>query len=130
MIFARRVFFIAGLYGLLILPPHYLMEEHIGRAHPPAITHPEFFYGFLGVAIAWQVAFLMIATDPARYRLIMLAGVLEKFSFGIAAIVLFSRQRLDEGMLIAGIGDLVWAALFIVAYRKTASGSELRGQAV
>ena len=37
------------------------MEARVGRDYPPAITHPEYFYGFLGVAAAWQVAFLVIA---------------------------------------------------------------------
>ena len=68
MIFARRVFLIAGIYGLLVLLPLYFMEARIGRDQPPAITHPEYFYGFLGVAVSWQVAFLVISRDPVRFR--------------------------------------------------------------
>lgn len=45
--FARIVFLIAGIYGLLILAPIYLLESKIGRHTPPAIIHPEYFYGFL-----------------------------------------------------------------------------------
>ena len=88
MTFARRVFRFAGIYGLIVLPPQYFLETRIGRDAPPPITHPEFFYGFLGVAIAWQVAFLIIALDPRRYRPLMLAGVIEKSSFGIAAVAM------------------------------------------
>jgi hypothetical protein len=117
--FARRVFLIAGIYGLLILPPHYLFEEKIGRDTPPAITHPEFFYGFVGVAIAWQVAFLIIARDSVRYRLMMLPGILEKLGFGVAALVLYAQGRLAVPMLAAGIGDLVFAALFAAAFIQT-----------
>jgi len=47
MTFARRVFTIAGIYGLLVVTPLYLLEDRIGRDQPPPITHPEFFYGFL-----------------------------------------------------------------------------------
>lgn len=36
-------FFVAGIYGLLILSPIYFMENTIGRETPPAITHPEYF---------------------------------------------------------------------------------------
>jgi hypothetical protein len=117
--FAKRVFLIAGIYGLLILPPHYFLEEKIGRDTPPAITHPEFFYGFVGVALAWQVAFLIISRDPVRYRLMMLPGILEKLGFGVAALVLYGQGRLAAPMLAAGIGDLVFAALFAVALVKT-----------
>jgi hypothetical protein len=120
MNFARWTFRIAGIYGVVALLPQYFLEEKIGRDFPPAITHPAFFYGFLGVALAWQFAFLVIATDPPRYRPIMLAGVFEKLSFGIAAIVLYSQGRLASVMLGAGMLDLVFAVLFVIAWAKTA----------
>jgi hypothetical protein len=40
MVFARRVFLIAGIYGLLVLLPLSFMEGRIGRDQPPPITHP------------------------------------------------------------------------------------------
>ena len=49
MKFARIVFLVAGIYGLLVVAPQYFLEARIGRDTPPAITHPEFFYGFVGV---------------------------------------------------------------------------------
>lgn len=119
MKFARWTFLLAGIYGLLALLPQYFMETRIGEDNPPAITHPEFFYGFLGVALAWQVVFIIISRDPARYRPLMPAGVLEKFSFGAAAVVLFAQERLAAQMLAAGCVDLVLGALFIVAFVKT-----------
>lgn len=116
MRFARWVFRIAGIYGLAVLLPQYLMEERLGLDDPPAITHPEHFYGFLGVAVSWQVAFLIIAQDPARYRLFMIPAILEKASFGIAVLVLFAQQR-GSGMLLAfGIIDLLWGLCFLAAF--------------
>ena len=41
MLFARRVFGIAGLSGLAFLIPLYFLEERISAELPPAITHPE-----------------------------------------------------------------------------------------
>src|SRR5262245_63460257 len=49
MKFARIVFLVAGIYGLLVVAPQYFLEAKIGRDTPPPITHPEFFYGFVGV---------------------------------------------------------------------------------
>lgn len=119
MLFGRWVFAIAGIYGLIVLTPQYFMESQIGRDYPPAITHPEFFYGFNGVALAWQVAFLVISRDPARFRPLMLPAVLEKASFGIAGWILFAQQRIPA--LIVGFAslDLVLGTLFIAAYFLT-----------
>ena len=45
MKFAKYVFALAGLYGLVTLVPAYFLEAAIAASNPPAITHPEFFYG-------------------------------------------------------------------------------------
>ena len=120
MRFARWVFRIAGIYGLIVLTPQYFMEEQVGRDSPPAITHPEYFYGFVSVAVAWQVVFLVIAQDPARYRPLMpVAAVLEKAPFGIAVLVLFAHHRVSGTVLAFGVIDLTWAALFLVAFWRT-----------
>jgi hypothetical protein len=113
---ARRLFLVAGIYGLAILLPQYFMEGWVGRDFPPAISHPEYFYGFLGVGSVWQLAFFIIAHDPVRYRLMMIPGALEKISFGTAAVVLYSLGRVTLTLLGFGIFDLVLAALFLRAY--------------
>lgn len=118
--FARRVFMIAGLYGIVILTPQYFMESVIGRDNPPPITHPEHFYGFIGVALAWQVVFLIVARDPVRYRLLMIPSVLEKAAFGVAAVALYLQDRLAAAVLGAGVVDLVLGVLFVMAFRRTA----------
>jgi hypothetical protein len=119
MRFARRVFLIAAVYGFIVLLPQYFLEAQIGRDAPPPITHPEYFYGFIGVALAWQVVFLLISRDPIRYRPLMLAAVVEKASFGLAAVTLYGSGRLSGQMLAAGLLDLVLGALFIAAYKRT-----------
>lgn len=79
------------------------MEGRIGRDHPPAITHPEYFYGFVGVGIVWQIAFLVISRDPVRYRPLMLVAVLEKASFFLTTVTLYVLGRLNLEMLGAGV---------------------------
>jgi hypothetical protein len=78
MRFAKILFLVAGIYGLLILAPLYFMENRIGQQPPPEITHPEYFYGFLGAGLVWQVLFLLLSTDPVRYRPMILPSFLEK----------------------------------------------------
>ena len=118
--FARRVFTTAGIYGLLALIPQYFMETRIGQDFPPAISHPEFYYGFIGVALAWQVLFLIMAREPVKYRLVMLPATLEKLSVAFAAIALYAQGRLALIALGAGIIDLIFAILFVIAFRATA----------
>ena len=115
----RWVFAVAGIYGIAALLPQFFLEQRVGMQNPPPITHPEFFYGFLGVALAWQVAFLIIARDPLRFRPLMLPSILEKLSFGVATVLLFAQGRLAALMLGAGLVDLVFAGLFAVAYVRT-----------
>lgn len=120
MKFAKIVFFVAGVYGVLVLTPMYFLEGKIGRDTPPAITHPEFFYGFVGVGIAWQFLFLVLSTDPLRYRAMILPSILEKISFGIALFVLLSQGRIAAATLAVGSVDWILALLFLIAYIKTA----------
>ncbi len=119
MSFARWVYRIAGIYGLLCLAPFLFLEEKIGRDYPPAITHPEHYYGFVGVGLAWQVAFLILASDPVRYRPLMIATLVEKAIFGVATIVLFAQQRIPGPVLGFGITDLVLGTLFLISYLRT-----------
>jgi hypothetical protein len=118
-VFARRVYMIAGIYGLMVLVPQYFMESRIGRDMPPAITHPEYFYGFVGLAVVWQLCFLVIARHPVRLRPIMPVTVLEKLAFGVPAIVLYLQGRLATSTLAFGVLDLVLGVLFFIAYRRT-----------
>jgi hypothetical protein len=121
--FARRVFTGAAVYGLVALLPQYFLEDRLNRDFPPAITHPEHYYGFIGIAIAWQLAFLVIARDPVRYRALMPLAMLEKLAFGGAAVALFALGRIAWPVLAVGVVDLVLAALFLAAYHMTPRAS-------
>ncbi len=116
MKFAKYVFYIAGIYGIIALAPMYFLETKTGADYPPAITHAEYYYGFIGVALAFQIVFLIIAGNPAKYRAMIIPSVIEKFSFAIAAIVLYLQDRLAAMMLGAGLIDLALGVLFIVSY--------------
>jgi hypothetical protein len=119
MKFARITYLVAGIYGLLFITPLYFLEHQIGLDMPPAITHPEYFYGFVSVTLAWQVLFLLLARDPVRYRPLMLPTLLEKFPYGIAVIILFAQQRVSGVVLVFGLIDLTLGVLFLIAYLKT-----------
>lgn len=114
--FSSIVFLAAGIYGLIVLMPGFLGEKLVGEKMPPAITHPEFYYGFLGVAMAWQVAFLIISRDPQRFRPIIPAAILEKLTYCIACAVLFALGRVSPIVVLEGAGDFVLGTLFTISY--------------
>src|SRR6476620_5767464 len=115
MRFAKVVFLVAGIYGLIVLLPQYFLEDKNGRDFPPAITHPEYYYGFIGVGLAFQILFLLIARNPVPYRVAMIPAMSEKFSFGIASIILYLQNRLALMMLCAAAIDMILGLLFIAA---------------
>ncbi len=119
MKFAKIVFWIAAIWGLLVITPLYFMFDIISLNDPPAITHPGFFYGFVGAALAWQIAFLFIARDPGRYRPLMLPSMFEKFSYSVAVIILVAQGRMHRSDLLFGGVDLLLGALFVAAYLRT-----------
>ena len=119
MRFAKIVFWVAGIWGLLVITPLYFMFDLIGRNDPPPITHPGFFYGFVGVALAWQIAFVFIATDTARFRPLMIPCVLEKIGYGAAVLALVMQGRMHRADLLFAGTDLLLGLLLVIAYFKT-----------
>jgi hypothetical protein len=117
--FAKIVFWIAGIWGVLVITPLYFMFDVIGRNDPPPITHPGFFYGFAGAALAWQVAFFLIAKDPLRHRPLMIPSVLEKLSYAAAVVLLVGQGRMHASDLVFGGVDLLLGILFVIAYFTT-----------
>jgi hypothetical protein len=119
--FAKIVFWVGAIWGLLIIPPLYFLLDSIGRNNPPPINHPDFFYGFVGVTLAWQIAFAIIATDPSRFRPLMVACIFEKFSYAIAVIVLVSQGRVHKPALFFAGVDTLLGVLFVSSYLKTSA---------
>lgn len=121
MKFAKIVFWIAGIWGMLVITPLYFMFGIISRNDPPAITHPGFFYGFVGAALAWQIAFFFIAKSPARHRPLMIPSIVEKFSYSGAVFVLVGQGRMHSSDLVFAVVDFLLGVLFVIAYVKTPS---------
>ena len=119
MRFARIVFTVAGMYGIVVLFPPLFLDSKFGRDYPPPITHPEFFYGFFALGITWQILFLILATDPIKYRSMMIPSMLEKIGYPAALIVLHLQNRIAPRMFALGSLDWLFLILFAIAYAKT-----------
>jgi hypothetical protein len=119
MNFTRFVFAGAGIWGIIALTPLFFLIDITGRPYPAPADYPHFFYGFLTVALAWQLAFLIIAIDPVRYRLLMIPSILEKAGYVVAVILLRGQLRIDEVAVSTAIPDAILGILFIAAFLKT-----------
>lgn len=119
MRFAKAVFIGAGIWGIAVLTPFYWLVDVTGRQYDPPATYPEFFYGFFGVALAWQIAFLVIGSNPARFRAMMIPGMLEKFGHVTTLIVLYAQGRIASTDALAAIPDGLLGLLFVVAFMTT-----------
>jgi hypothetical protein len=122
MRFAKWVFLLAGGSGILMIVPPYFLEKQTSEDYPPAITHLEYYYGFFGVTLAWQIMFLVIGSDPIRYRTAMLPAILEKASFAVAIPILYAAGRVAGVWVGFASMDATWLVLFAVAYLWTPRG--------
>lgn len=118
---AGRVFKGAGIYGLLVLVPQYLVETGLLPGPRLQLTRPSDFYGFVGVALVWQFVFLLIASDPRRFRPLIPLAVLEKLVFGIPGLMLYAAGRVEGVVLVFGMIDLVLASLFVLSLKSVAA---------
>jgi hypothetical protein len=119
MKFAKIVFWIAGIWGVLVLAPLYFMFDMISVKDPPPITHPGFYYGFTSIGLAFQIVFIVIARDPVRLRPMMIPSVLEKFGYGATLLLLYLQNRLRPQDLALGGIDVLLGVLFLAAFFRT-----------
>jgi len=114
---ARWLFRGAAIYGLIVLLPLYLLERQIA-APAAALDHPEYYYGFIGAAAAWQLVYWTIGGDPVRYRAFMPLGVFAKFGFWIPTFLLWLNGRAPTSTFAVTNVDLLLGIAFFLAWRS------------
>ena len=76
--------------------------------------------GFICIAIAFQVVFLLIGSNPVRYRPLMLvAALLEKFPFAVVVLLLYLFRSVPLPIIGGAAMDTILGILFLIAYFKT-----------
>ena len=119
MRFAKIVFIAAGVWCIIVLTPLYFLLDVTGRRYVPPTAYPQFFYGFLSVAMAWQIAFFLIGSSPSRFRLLMIPSIIEKLSYVVTVAVLHGQARISATGAMAAVPDMVLGVLFIAAFART-----------
>jgi hypothetical protein len=117
--FAKFVFVGAGVWGIAVLTPFYWLVDVTGRRYAPPTEYPHFFYGFFAITMAWQLAFLVIGSNPIRFRPLMVPSMFEKFSYVVTLVVLYNQARISGADFQAAIPDVLLGILFVGAFVKT-----------
>ena len=116
---ARRVFAVAGIYGLIVLLPLYFAEPLLAARAP--VNHPEYFYGFIGAASVFQLVYLTIARDPVRFRPLMPLAVLAKLNFFVAVVILVALGRTNIWAMALVSVDLLLGLAFAFVWLRLAA---------
>ena len=66
--------------------------------------------------MAWQFAFFVIATNPARFRPMMILSVIEKLGYIATVAVLHLQGQLSRSQLITSSPDALLGVLFLIAF--------------
>ncbi|MBL8769901.1 MAG: hypothetical protein JNK30_00845 [Phenylobacterium sp.] len=119
MTFAKWVFTIGGVWGVLIIAPLFVLEGVLAGASGP-FSHPDTYYGFAASTLMWQFGYLVIGRDPARYRPFMLLGAGGKVIYFAACWALHLTGRIPIAVPLVASPDILLAALFVVAWFRTA----------
>jgi hypothetical protein len=118
MRFAKWVFTLAAVYGLVTLPLTYFGEDAMVARYGP-MGQPIWFYGFVSVVLVFQLVYWQTGRDPVRYRPFMLLSLLAKLSFVVTAAALYAARRTVLEQALLTTPDLIWSVLFAVAYVRT-----------
>ena len=113
MRFATWSFALAGVYGLVATVSLYFQA--------PLTPDTQWLYAFAGAAAATQLAYLLIATDPVRYRLVIPVGIASKLSFAVPMTVLYARGDIAMASFVFALIDYALAVLFAVNFVRLPS---------
>ncbi len=119
--FASRVYQVAGIWGLIVIALGYASFVTGSDPSLSSTLHPELVHGFFLITLAWQFAFLLIATDPVRYRPLMPVTLIEKFPFAFMVFWMYWQGQVSATMLFMGLVDAVLGALFCIAWVRSGS---------
>lgn len=110
---AQWIFRIAGVFGLVATVPLAFAEKMMG------VKQPEYYYGFVFLDICWQILYLVLSSNPVRYRPMMIPAFLAKASGTVALSWLYLLGRVSCQWVAIGAVDGVFAVLFLVAFWGT-----------
>jgi hypothetical protein len=116
--FARIVFVVAGVLGLLLLLPLAYSAVVDGQGILPGLGGAGmFFLGFVAQYMCWQILYLVLATNPVRYRPMMIPAFFAQAMGALYPQWLY-LYGFEPWVPVAAV-EIALAILFLVAYWTT-----------
>lgn len=114
----KRMFFVAGLWNLVLSVPSWLgaviMPESSSRIlgmAPSAVLFP--YHAMFWLIMAFGVGYLIVSRDITKNHGIATIGIIGKTLFFIDCLITLILKQANVILLLIGIGDLIFACLFL-----------------
>jgi hypothetical protein len=121
---SRWVFAIAGTFGvILILPFAYTTVVSGELSLPDGSGAGLFLIGSFLQHIVWQIVYFIIATDPHRFRPMMVPAIFSMGISGFSSIWIYA-YGIRMGVPV-GVVSVLMALTFIVAYWQSGLRAQL-----
>jgi hypothetical protein len=79
--------------------------------------------------MAWQIAFLVIGSNPTRLRPLMVPAIIEKIGYVLTVVMMHNGERLLSRDILVVVPDLLLGILFILALAETPTSNQILPQA-
>lgn len=118
MTFARAVFAIVGIAGIAALLVRIPTAEDWSD------------HAISATLLAWQIVFFVIASDPVRFRPVMIPAALEKLLYVTAVLGLAFTGKIPEGdsfiggVIVHGTFGVLFAVAFVLTRPASSTGHE------
>ncbi len=117
-VYYKNLFFIGGIWniagsllcwaGTVMFPAEF---SGIFGMETPVVLFP--YHAMYGLIIGYGIGYTIVSRDITKNHGIVFMGILGKCLFFLACLITVSSSQANLLLLPAGIGDLVFAALFV-----------------
>ncbi|NVM04173.1 MAG: hypothetical protein HWN67_17710 [Candidatus Helarchaeota archaeon] len=119
----KYLFLIAALWNIILGTLFFLMSiTDPSAVFPTEIIIPSLFpiHGLISLVIAYGIGYFLVSRDIDQNHGIVIIGIIGKLLIFLCSVVYYGLGELQLLNLLIGIGDLIFACLFIefLIYKK------------
>ena len=114
-----KLFLVAAIYNWAVTTPFFFAHKAIfGWMGMEPINHPLMLRSFLALAFVYGIGYYWVSRDVRTNRDLVRMGVLGKLAVFVLFFVAWITGEIPLLMVFPGVGDLIFAILFIGFLRQ------------